>query len=74
MSGTVFAALGLAEPERERATARRSSKIAEEIAARGWTQRRAAEILGIDRSRVSLLARGKTGQLSLERRIELPDG
>src|SRR3712207_4792884 len=70
-SGNVFADLGFDEPEMELAKARLSSKITEEIAARGWTQRRAAEVLGIDQPRVSLLVRGKTGQFSLERLIEL---
>ena len=69
-SGNVFADLGFDEPEIELAKARLSNKIAEEIAARGWTQRQAADILGIDQSRVSLLVRGKTGQFSLERLIE----
>lgn len=70
-SGNVFADLGFDQPELELAKARLSDKIAEEIAARGWTQRRAAEILGIDQPRVSLLVRGRTGQFSLERLIDL---
>ena len=70
-SGNVFADVGFVEPEIQPARARLSSKIAEEIAARGWTQGRAAEILGIDQPRVSLLVRGKAGQFSLERLIEL---
>jgi predicted XRE-type DNA-binding protein len=70
-SGTVFADLGFEEPEMELVKARLSSKIAEEIAARGWTQRRAADVLGLDQPRVSLLVRGKTSQFSLERLIEL---
>ena len=70
-SGNVFADLDFDEPEVELVKARLSHKIAEEIAARGWTQRRAAEVLGIDQPRISLLVRGKTGQFSLERLIEL---
>jgi phage-related protein/predicted XRE-type DNA-binding protein len=68
-SGNVFADLGFDDPEIELVKARLFAKIAEEIAARGWTQRKAAEILGIDQPRVSLLVRGKTGQFSLERLI-----
>ena len=48
-----------------------SSKIAEEVAERGWTRRRAVDVLGIDQPRVALLVRGKIGQFSLERLIEL---
>jgi len=70
-SGNVFADLGFEEPEIELAKARLSGKLAEEIAAHRWTQRRAADVLGIDQPRVSLLVRGKTGQFSLERLIEL---
>lgn len=43
----------------------------EEIAACGWTQQCAADVLGIDEPRVSPLVCGKTGQVSLERRIKL---
>ncbi len=70
-SGNVFEDLGFEEPELELAKARLSGKIADEIVARGWTQSRAADILGIDQPRVSLLVHGKTGQFSLERLIEL---
>ena len=69
-SGNVFADLGLDEPKIELVKARLSAKIADEIAARGWTQHKAAKVLGIDQPRVSLLVRGKTGQFSLERLIE----
>ena len=70
-SGNVFADLGFDQPELEQAKAHLSHKIASEIAARKLTQRAAAEILGIDQPRVSLLVRGKTGQFSLEKLIEL---
>ena len=68
-SGNVFEDLGFEEPEIELAKARLSAKIAAEVAARGWTQHEAAEVLGIDQPRVSLLVRGETGQFSLERLI-----
>ena len=68
-SGNVFVDLGFDEPEIELVKARLSAKIATEVAARGWTQQKAAEALGIDQPRVSLLVRGKTGQFSLERLI-----
>jgi predicted XRE-type DNA-binding protein len=68
-SGNVFADLEFAEPEIELVKARLSAKIADEIASRKWTQSKAAEVLGIDQPRVSMLVRGKTGQFSLERLI-----
>ena len=70
-SGNVFADLGFEQPDLELAKAQLSQKIAEELAARRLTQRAAAKLLGIDQPRVSLLVRGKTGQFSLERLIEL---
>jgi predicted XRE-type DNA-binding protein len=69
--GNVFADLGFEQPELELAKARLSHTIATEIAARKLTQRAAAQVLGIDQPRVSLLVRGKTGQFSLEKLIEL---
>ena len=69
-SGNVFTDLGFEEPEVELAKARLSHKIATEIADRKLTQRAAADFLGIDQPRVSLLVRGKTGQFSLEKLIE----
>ncbi len=52
-SGNVFDALGFDDPDLELAKALLSGKIAEEIAARGWTRQRAAEVLGIDQPRAS---------------------
>ena len=69
-SGNVYADLGFEQPELELAKAHLSHKIATEIAARKLTQRAAAQVLGIDQPRVSLLVRGKTGQFSLEKLIE----
>ena len=68
--GNVFADLGFEQPELELAKADLSHKIAVELASRKLTQRAAAQILGIDQPRVSLLVRGKTGQFSLEKLIE----
>ena len=70
-SGNVFADLGFEQPDLELAKAQLSHKIAEELAARKLTQRAAAALLGMDQPRVSLLVRGKTGQFSLEKLIEL---
>lgn len=70
-SGNVFADLGFDQPDLELVKAQLSHKIAKELAARKLTQRAAAGVLGIDQPRVSLLVRGKTGQFSLEKLIEL---
>ena len=70
-SVNVFADLGFEQPDLELAKAQLSHKIAEELAARKLTQRASATLLGIDQPRVSLLVRGKTGQFSLEKLIEL---
>ena len=69
-SGNVFADLEFEQPDLELAKARLSHMIATEIASRRLTQRAAADVLGIDQPRVSLLVRGKTGQFSLEKLIE----
>jgi len=69
-SGNVFADLGFDQPELELAKARLSHKIAAEITTRKLTQRAAADVLGIDQPRVSLLVHGKSGQFSLEKLIE----
>ncbi|MBA2448871.1 MAG: XRE family transcriptional regulator [Chloroflexi bacterium] len=71
--GNVFAALGFDDPDLELVKALLSGKIAEEIAARGWTQQQAADVLGIDHPRISRLLAGKTGQFSLERLIGFLD-
>jgi predicted XRE-type DNA-binding protein len=69
-SGNVFADLGFEQPELELVKARLSHTIATAIAARHLTQGAAAQLLGIDQPRVSLLVRGKTGHFSLEKLIE----
>jgi predicted XRE-type DNA-binding protein len=66
-----LAGRGLEEPEQEWARVRLSSAIAEAITTRGWPQRRAAEVLAMDRPRVSSLVRRKTSQSPLNRLIEV---
>lgn len=70
-SGNVFADLGFEQPDVELAKAQLSYRIAQELTARRLTQRAAAALLGIDQQQVSLLVRGRTGQFSLEKMIEL---
>lgn len=66
-SGNVFADLGLPNPEEMLIKAELASKIGDIIAARNLTQMDAAEILGVDRPKVSALIRGKLTGFSTER-------
>jgi len=66
-SGNVFADLGLPNPEEMLIKAELASKIGDIIAARSLTQMDAAEMLGIDRSKVSALIRGRLSGFSTER-------
>ena len=70
-SGNVFVDLGFAEPEVELAKAAICRAISHEIHARKLSQTQAARMLGIDQPRVSLLARGRTEDFSMERLLEL---
>lgn len=70
-SGNVFADLGVAHPERMMARAQVMSRIAEILTTRGFTQKKAARMLGIPQSKVSCLLRGKLSMFSLDRLFEL---
>jgi predicted XRE-type DNA-binding protein len=47
------------------------AKLRETIAEKGWTQARAAERLGVGKSRVSYLVRGKYDKFSLDMLVTL---
>ena len=66
-SGSVFADLGVADPEEILAKAELTRQIAAIIAERGIPQTQVAEILGIDQPKVSALLQGKLAGFSLER-------
>jgi predicted XRE-type DNA-binding protein len=66
-TGSVFADLGLKNPEELLAKAELVHRIADIIAERKLTQVRAAKLLGIDRSKVSALLRGKLDGFSTDR-------
>lgn len=70
-SGNIFADLGVDKPEEHLAKAQLVSRIAGDIAARGVTQARAAEILGVPQPKVSALLRGDFTGFSLERLFRL---
>ena len=65
-SGNVFADLGLANPDELMLKAELINKIDELISARQLTETEAAELLGIDRSTLSALIRGKLSAFSTE--------
>jgi predicted XRE-type DNA-binding protein len=66
-SGNVFADLGLPDAEELKAKSELVIEIIEVIEERGLKQAEAAEIMGIDQPKVSLLARGKLSGFSMER-------
>src|SRR5450432_3260020 len=66
-SGNVFEDLGLPDPELRLAKVELTYVIEGIIKERGWTQRKAASILGIATSDMSDLANGKLKRFSLER-------
>ena len=66
-SGNVFADLGLDQPDVHRAKARLAIEIGRLIKDRGLTQKKAAEILGVDQPKISALVRGRLTGFTLER-------
>jgi predicted XRE-type DNA-binding protein len=66
-SGNVFADLGLPDAEELKAKSELVIEIIQIIEDRGLKQAEAAEIMGIDQPKVSLLMRGKLGGFSMER-------
>jgi predicted XRE-type DNA-binding protein len=69
-SGNVFADLGLPNPEQELLKARLTLQIYKIVKARGLTQAKAGEILGIKQPHVSALMRNRAGNFSVGRLIE----
>jgi predicted XRE-type DNA-binding protein len=68
-SGNIFADLGLPKPEERLLKAELARKISDIITSQNLTQVRAAEILGIDQPKVSLLIRGRLSGFSIDRLI-----
>jgi predicted XRE-type DNA-binding protein len=66
-SGNVFADLGLRTAQDRLVKAKLAHRICEAIAARGLTQAKAAELVGLDQPKISALMRGKLGGFSAER-------
>jgi predicted XRE-type DNA-binding protein len=73
-SGNVFADLDLPHAEQELLKARLTLQIYRIIKARGLTQAKAGEILGIRQPHVSALMRNRAGMFSVERLMEFLTG
>lgn len=66
-SGNVFADMGMADADERLAKAELARVIRAAIRERGFTQRQAAELLGLQQPDVSDLVRGKLGRFSRQR-------
>jgi predicted XRE-type DNA-binding protein len=66
-SGNVFADLEVAEPEQALAKAELARQIAAIIRARRLSQRKAADVLGVDQPKVSALLHGRLSGFSADR-------
>ena len=66
-SGNVYADLGFANPQDMLAKAQLAHRICQLVAARGLTQTKAAEMMGLDQPKISALMRGKLKGFSTER-------
>jgi predicted XRE-type DNA-binding protein len=66
-SGNVFADLGLGSPRDRLVKAQLAHRICQAITARGLTQTKAAELMGLDQPKISALRRGKLKGFSVER-------
>jgi len=66
-TGNVFADLGLDNPEHRLAKAQLAHEICAAIAARQWTQTKAAHVMGLDQPKISALMRGKLKGFSADR-------
>src|ERR1044072_5226966 len=66
-SGNVFADLGFEDAEERLLKAQLTSRIAQLIERRGWTQAQTAERIGLDQPKVSRLLRGQLSGFSVDR-------
>jgi len=66
-SGNVFKDLGFEKPEEELAKSDLAIQINKIIDQKGWKQKKAAQILGIDQPKISALKNGRLGGFSIER-------
>ncbi|GJD15570.1 putative XRE family transcriptional regulator [Rivularia sp. IAM M-261] len=69
-SGNVFKDLGLPNPEERLLKAQLARKISEAICKLNLTQAQAAEVIGIDQPKISLLVRGRLNGFSTDRLLD----
>ena len=69
-SGNFFADLAFANPEQEQLKAELTLQIYRTLKARGLTQTKAGELLGVKQPHVSNLMRGRSGSFSVGRLME----
>ena len=69
-SGNIFKDLDLPNPEERLLKAQLARKISEAISILDLTQAEAAEIIGIDQPKISLLVRGRLSGFSTDRLLE----
>lgn len=69
-SGNIFKDLDLPNPEERLLKAQLARKISEAIGILNLTQAEAAEIIGIDQPKISLLVRGRLSGFSTDRLLE----
>lgn len=65
-SGNVFADLNLPNPDERLAKTKIASTIQDVVESRGLTQKRAAELMGIDQPKVSKILHGRLAEFSTE--------
>jgi len=70
-SGNIFADLGLSNPEEGLLKSEIAMKLETAIEELGWTQTKAAKILGISQPQVSNIFRGRLRHFSVERLLNL---
>jgi len=70
-SGSVFAALGYANPEEAERKSQLVSALNDTIEARGLTQVRAASIVGVDQPTLSKILRGRTRSFSTDKLADM---
>ncbi len=69
-SGNIFADLGFPNPEKEQLKAYLTLVIYRIIKSRGYTQKEAAAVLGIDQPKVSLLMSNRGGNFSINKLMD----
>lgn len=70
-SGNVFADLGLPNPEERALKSQLAIQIRRLIEEKNWTQAQAAEVIGLDQPKVSLLLGGRLAGFSVDRLLTI---